>query len=165
MPTRTSPPWECSLAYEQHYAEQRSRIANLLEEWGSTTNSKWPEQARFIRIGQPKLTTDWVQQVIQLGRASIELHIPGYTLTKLFPQLAWHEWVHDVYFTEVSDGNVKYDGVNPRRLAAYTFMPDYTRVIELGCDHPNAEVVATGNCFRKYKCPSCEYVWAVDSSG
>ena len=160
-----NPPWETSSAYIQHYAEVRERVADILHAWGSDRNSQWPEDARFIRIGQPQMTPAWFTQIVHLGRAGIGRSIPGWKLQELFPQLSWDQYTHDVYFTEMTQGNVQYTDSNPRQLSAYIQGPDYIRVVELGCDHPNAEQVANGASFRKYHCGDCGYTWGVDSSG
>lgn len=160
-----NPPWETSSAYAQHYAEVRSRVADLLHEWGSHRNSEWPDAARFIRMSQPHMSPAWFTQIVHLGRAGIGKSIPGWKLSELFPRYTWDQYTHDVYFVEVSQGNVRYEDRHPRQLSGYIQGSDYIRVVELGCDHPNQQQVADGAQFRKYHCPDCDYTWGVDTSG
>ena len=163
--THVHTPWETTLAYETHYAQTRERVAKLLEEWGSHNSNVWPEFARFVRIGEPHLTHAWFNQIVHIGRCSINKSIAGWRLQELFPQWKWDESTHDVWFIEVVDGNVHVAGKEPRRLAGYILGPTYVRVVELGCDHPNKTQRVAGNLYTRYQCPDCGHEWGVDTSG
>lgn len=161
--TTTRTPWECTSSFEQHYAEARSHVADLLAEWGSHRNGQWPDDARFVSIGQPKMTTAWFNQIVHLGRAGVTLSIPGWKLTELFPSLSWEQHTHDVYAVEPSHGNVR--KMRAPELMMYVVGIDYVRVIHLGCDHPNPTTTKAGNCYREYNCTACGFSWGEDSSG
>jgi hypothetical protein len=165
MTVIANPPWETSAAYEQHYAECRHRVAAQLIAWGSTSNSKWPDKGRFIRITTLYLQPSMVQNMIELGRRSIQRTIPGYKLTELFPNLSWEQHVYDVYFVEVLHGNVRKPNQRNPELMGYITDGETLRCVHLGCNHPDAKVIRTANCYREYRCPNCEYTWGEDSSG
>lgn len=163
MTNTYNPPWEVSPAHEEHYHEAKHYVADLLFSWGSTTNSKWPENARFVSMSEPQMEPSWFYQIVHLGRAGIMKQIPGWRLTELFPSRTWEQWTHDVYFVEQVIGNVRKHAHAPT-LLAYIVGVNYVRVVTLGCDHPNAGVTRSSGNYREFACPSCGYTWGVDTS-
>lgn len=158
--------WETSPAYEQHYAERRHHVAKLLEQWGSVRNTEWPDDARFVTIkGFDDQALMW-RELVNIGRASIQKHLPGWKLAELFPQRTWDEATHDVYFTEVTNGNV-HKQKHSNTLAAFILSPagNYVRCVILGCGHPYADATRQSSQYTEYRCPHCNYTWGVDTSG
>ncbi len=160
---RESHIWELSLAHEQHYHERRAHVADLLVQWGSVTNTKWPERARFIAVHDILLTPAWLPRIVEIGKLSISRTIPGWKLTELFPTKQWRQWAHDVYFVEARQGNVD-KGPHAASLHAYVAADDYMRVISLVCDHTNATTRVISQAYTEYACPDCGYKWGVDTS-
>ena len=161
--TMNSYAWEISPAHEQHYHERKEHVVALLLEWGSRTNTQWPETARFISISEITIGPEHFAMIVMIGKASIARSIIGLKLRTLFPTHAWREGYHDVYFMEQTLGNVN-KGVRPRTLVAYIVGPDYVRIVELGCHHPNTTSRKAGRCYREHQCIDCGYTWGVDSS-
>jgi hypothetical protein len=161
--TTINRPWETSPSHDEYYHERRCHVADLLAEWGSTTNIRWPEGGRFVSIAEVAMTPAWFGQIVHVGKAGILRSIPGWKLTELFPAHRWTAFTHDVYFIEQLHGNVS-KNVRPRTLYGYIVGTDYVRVVTLGCNHPNAAVSKSGRAYREFSCPDCGYAWGVDSS-
>lgn len=158
--------WEQSQPYYEWVSECKDNAIAMLYEWGSKTNTQWPDDARFISI------TEWTDPVTiasQMGdRAgrSIVKRIPGWKLAELFPARQWNGQTHDVYFFELTRGNVHRKGDAPSmELGGIIIGSDAVRFVRLGCNHPNAKITKTANCYREYVCPTCDYKWGEDSSG
>ena len=163
--TTTYIPWELSPSYDEHYRDARQHVVDVLDEWGGIRYNSWPEKARFVSISEAELTNAWFQQIVHLGRAGVQHMVDAKVLVRLFPNLTWSPYSHDVYFIEPSRGNVR--KMRAKELHAYIPMHEGNRVriVHLGCDHPNVTVTKQGNSYREYVCPACEFTWGVDSSG
>lgn len=155
--------WECSPAFEQHYAEMRHHVAAVLDKWEAGGYNDWPTRARFVSIGQPKMTPAWFNQIVEIGRRGITHSVPAFKLSDAFPNLTWHPYTHDVHFIEPSHGNVRLGHAD--ELLAYIVCATYVRVVHLGCDHPAPTITKTANCYREYRCDACGFTWGEDSSG
>ena len=161
--TTTTYTWELSTSFEQWCAEARHHVQTVLDSWDAGRYNDWPTDARFISIGQPKLEAAWFNQIVAIGQRGITHSVPAFKLEMAFPQMTWLPYTHDVYFIEVTHGNVRMSRAS--ELYAYIVCGDYVRVAHLGCDHTNATCTKQANCYREYSCEACGFTWGEDSSG
>lgn len=161
--TTTTHAWELSTSFETWCSEARHHVQHVLDSWNAGRYNDWPTKARFISITQPEMTAAWFNQIVALGQRGITHSVPAFKLIEAFPQFTWEPYTHDVYFIEVTHGNVRMS--RAPELHAYIVCGPYVRVAHLGCDHPHAQLTKKGNCYREYTCESCGFSWGEDSSG
>lgn len=158
--------WETSKAYYDWIGESKDNTLAMLFQWGSKTNSQWPDDARFVSLAEWTDPVVCAQQCADKAPRSIVKRIPGWKLRELFPVRDWKAYTHDVYFFELTRGNVQRAGDAPSmELGGIIIGSNAIRYVRLGCNHPDTKTIKTANCYREFACNNCGYTWGEDSSG